>query len=50
MNGERYLHIDDDTPCFAGKDSYDNDNIAEETASKRTWVEQRPANNDDEEG
>ena len=33
-NGNSYIHIDDDTPCFAGEDSYDNDDIVEEIASK----------------
>ena len=49
MNGDSYLHINDDAPCFAGKDSYDNDDIVEEIASKRTQVEQSPATEDDEE-
>ena len=39
-NGDSYLHIDDDTLCFADKDSYDNDDIVEKIVSKRTRVEQ----------
>ena len=34
--GDSYLHIHDDTTCFAGEDSYNNDDIVEEIASKRT--------------
>ena len=49
-NRDSYLHINDDVPYFAGKDSYDNNDIVEEIASKRTQVEQSPATEDDEEG
>ena len=47
-NGDSYLHIDDDAPCLAGKDSYDNDDTVEEIASKRKRVEQSPSAEDDE--
>ena len=48
-NGDSYLHIDDDAPCFADKDSYDDDDIAEEVVSKRAWVEESLAAEDDDE-
>ena len=49
MNRDSYIHIDDDTSCFASEDSYDDDDIVEEIASKRTRVEKSPAARDDEE-
>ena len=53
-NGDSYmymhLHMDNNTPCFAGKDSYDNDDIVEEIASKRTRVEWGLATENNEEG
>ena len=49
MNGDSYLHSDDNALCFAGIASYDNNDIVEEIASKRTRVEQNPATEDDEE-
>ena len=39
-NGDSYLHIDDNVLCFAGKDGYDNIDIVEEMASKRTQLEE----------
>ena len=48
-NRDSYIHIDDDAPCFAAEDSYDNNNIVEEIASKRTRVEQSPTAEDDKE-
>ena len=36
-----------DAPCFADKDSYDNDSIVEKIASKRTRVEESPADKGD---
>ena len=47
-NGDSYLHIDDDVPCFADKDSYDDD-ITEEVVSKRARVEESLAAEDDDE-
>ena len=35
--------------CFADKDSYDDDDIVEEIASKRAQVEEGPAAEDDDE-
>ena len=29
MNGDSYIHVDDDAPCFASKDSHENDDIVE---------------------
>ena len=50
-NGDSYLHIDDDAPSFADKDSYDDDNIVEEVVSKRAQVEESlTAKDDDEDG
>ena len=48
-NGDSYLHIDDDAPCFADEDSYDDDDIAEEVVSKRARVEESLAAEDDDE-
>ena len=51
-NGDSYLHIDDDAPCFTDEDSYDNDDIVEEVVSKRARVEESLAaeDNDEEDG
>ena len=49
LNGDSYFHIDDDALCFADEDSYDNDDIVEEIASKRTQVEKRWVDEDDDE-
>ena len=46
-NGDSYLHIDDDVPCFADEDSYDD--IAEEVVSKRARVEESLAAEYDDE-
>ena len=48
-NGDSYLNIDDDTPYSADKDSYDDNNILEENASKKTQVEASLAIEDDDE-
>ena len=48
-NGDSCLYIDEDMLCFSDKDSYDNDDIVEETASNRTRMEQSPAAEDDDE-
>ena len=47
MNEDSYLHIDDNRLCFADDDSYNNDNIVEETISKRTQVEESSDTDDD---
>ena len=47
-NEDSYLHIDDDAPCFADEDSYDDD-ITEEVVSKRARVEESLAAEDDDE-
>ena len=49
MNEDSYVHIDDDAPCFADEHSYDNNNTVEETASKRTQVEESLAAEDSDE-
>ena len=49
-NGDSYIHIDDDAPCFASKDNYANGEIVEQIASKRTRVEQSPASENNKEG
>ena len=47
----RSLHINDDVPCFADEDSYDNDGIVDKIISKRTRVEESlAAEGDDEDG
>ena len=48
-NGDSYLHINEYMPCFADKDTYDNDNIVEEISSKRIQVEESPTTKDDDE-
>ena len=48
-NGDSYLHIYDDAPCFTDEDSYDDDDIMEEVVSKRARVEESLAAEDDDE-
>ena len=47
-NGDSYLHIDDDAPCFTDQDSYDDD-IVEEVVGKRARVKESLAAEDDDE-
>ena len=49
MNGNSYLHINNDVLSFADEGRDDNNNIVEETASKRTQLDKSPATEHDDE-
>ena len=48
-NGDSYLHNNNYVLCFVDEDSYDDNNIMGEIASKRTQVEESLAAEDDDE-